>query len=64
MTDIGTPEAPAYPPPEFWAVIGDICEQGAREQEAFPHSKVIDIQLTRPEWRELRIAYVRDGGNP
>jgi len=52
------------PSPEFWAVIGDICEQAARERESFPHSKTVAIELTRTEVEELRLAYVRDGGNP
>lgn len=52
------------PPPDFWAVVGDTCEQAARERESFPHSKTVTIELTRTEVEELRLAYVRDGGNP
>lgn len=52
-----------YPSPEFWAVVGDICEQARRERESFPHNKTVTVELTRPEVEELRLAYVRDGGN-
>jgi hypothetical protein len=54
-----------YPPAEFWAVIGDICEQAAAYWHDWPRDKAVNsIQLNRAEFEILRLAYVNDGGHP
>jgi hypothetical protein len=48
-----------YPPPSFWWVIEDICDQAERRWAEYPHDQWCEIQVVRGDVAELRAALGR-----